>query len=360
MDTHELIIIGAGAMGSAATYHAAKAGLNPLLLEQFEVGHSNGSSHGGSRITRYANPDIEESRVIPATFRMWRELEQESGQRLLDITGSLFMGPDSTPFLVDTRAALQLNEYDYRDLSSQELATEYPQFNLPDDWVGLYQADAGRLNASSCVRAMVDQAIARGAQLKENTEVAQFVPDADCVMLALSNGEQFYTKRLIITAGPWASRVLNPLPNLDLDLRITRQQVAYYPLEQEELYRKENFPVYVFAAEPNLYGFPILEKPGHVKIALENENLTTNPDDPRAVMEDNAQALNEAVAKHFNGVVPEPASIETCLYTETPGRKFIVERHPDFANIAYGAGFSGRGFKFSIEIGRQLVELVEQ
>ena len=345
-------------MGSAAAYHASKAGLNPLVLEQFEVGHKNGSSHGGSRITRYANPDVEECSVIPSTFQMWRELEKESSERLLDVTGSLFMGPDDEPFLVDTRKALQANDFQYRHLDSNELATEFPQFTLPKHWVGLYQADAGRLDANRCVRALLKQALAHGARLRENCCVEQIIPSDESVMLILASGEQLSAKQIIITAGPWASQFLEPLLKTPPELRVTRQQVAYFPVQQSELYSPETCPVYIFAAEPNLYGFPILENPGHIKIALENETLITDPNNPREIMEENAEVLRAAVARHFNGVSPQPTNIETCLYTETHDRKFIVERHPDYAHIAFATGFSGRGFKFSIEIGRSLVELL--
>ncbi len=358
METHDLIIIGAGAMGSAAAYHAARASLKPLLLEQFEIGHKNGSSHGGSRITRYANTEAEECRAIPATFEMWRELEQESGQQLLDMTGSLFVGPTDEAFLVDSRSALKANDFEYRHLESNELASEYPQFNLPTNWVGLYQENAGRLNANACVQAMVNQALARGATLKENCAVAEIKPAIGGSTLLLANGEQLLAKRLIITAGPWAPGLLGPLLSETPEFKVTRQQVAYFPVDQEQLYRRDKFPIFVFAAKPNIYGFPILEMPGYVKIALENETLTTDPNSPREIMEDNIQDLCAAVARYFNGVSPEPVNIESCLYTETPGRKFVIERHPVFPNIAYGTGFSGRGFKFSIEVGHRLIAML--
>jgi sarcosine oxidase len=324
-NTHELIIIGAGAMGSAAAYHAARAGLNPLLLEQFEVGHKLGSSHGGSRITRYANPDVEECRVIPQTFEMWRQLEKESGEQLLEITGSLIVGPDDEDFLVSTRAALDANGFAYRHLQGQDIPAEFPQFALPDNWVGLYQADVGKLDADRCVRAMIDQALARGAHLRENCPVEQIIPAQAGVTVVLAGGERLAARRLIVTAGPWAGQFLEPLLEKPLDLRVTRQQVAYFPIEQPELYDPQICPVYIFAAEPNLYGFPVLEYPGHIKIALENESAITDPNHPREIMDDNAEALCAAVAKHFNGVVPEPVRIDSCLYTETPGRQFIVD-----------------------------------
>ncbi|MCB0128904.1 MAG: FAD-dependent oxidoreductase, partial [Caldilineaceae bacterium] len=111
-----IVIIGAGGMGTAAAYHLAKAGHAPLLLEQFTIGHTLGSSHGGSRITRYANPDFDDARVIPATYELWRTLEAETGETLLKLTGGLFLGPADEEFMVESIKALEANGYSYQPL----------------------------------------------------------------------------------------------------------------------------------------------------------------------------------------------------------------------------------------------------
>ena len=54
---YDTVVIGAGAMGSAAAWWLARRGREVLLVEQFDRGHTKGSSHGGSRIFRYAYAD---------------------------------------------------------------------------------------------------------------------------------------------------------------------------------------------------------------------------------------------------------------------------------------------------------------
>ena len=54
--TFDLIVVGAGIMGSASAYYAARGGASVLLLEQFRFLHRRGSSHGESRITRLTYP----------------------------------------------------------------------------------------------------------------------------------------------------------------------------------------------------------------------------------------------------------------------------------------------------------------
>lgn len=355
--TAEIVIIGAGGMGSAAAYHLAKEGRAPLLLEQFTVGHTLGSSHGGSRITRYANPDADDVRVVPATYDLWRTLEAESGATLLKLTGGLFLGPAAEPFMVDSRAALDRYGHAYQSLDAAALAAQFPQFQPPAGWVGFYQADSGILAASRCVETMARQAVVHGATLREQCKVIRVTPAGDGVEIALADGETIQAGQVIITAGPWAPQFLRTLVAWPVPLQVTRQQVAYFAVADPTRWDADNCPIYIFSAEPHIYGFPIWEKPGHIKVALEMLDSITDPDEPRVVEQANVAALSAIIGQHFTGVNPQPAQIDTCLYTETANRDFVIDRHPDHPQILLAAGFSGRGFKFTIGVGRLLADL---
>ena len=353
----DIVVIGAGGMGSAAAYHLAKDGRAPLLLEQFSLGHTLGSSHGGSRITRYANPDWDDARVIPATYELWRTLEAESGATLLKMTGGLFLGPATEPFMVDTQRALDAHCYPYRALNPAELARDFPQFELPAGWGGFYQADSGILAAGRCTETMARQAVAFGATLRERCKVQSVEPAGDGVTIHLVDGETIRANQVIITAGPWAPHFLRDLVAWPVPLQVTRQQVAYFAVDDPALYSADNCPIYIFTAEPHCYGFPIWEKPGHIKIALEMLGSTTDPEQPRVVDQENMTELSAVIERHFRGVNPTPAQIDTCLYTESGNRDFVIDRHPEHSQILLAAGFSGRGFKFTIGIGRLLADL---
>ncbi len=358
MTSYDVIVIGAGGMGSAAAYHLAKDGRRVLLLEQFQLGHTRGSSHGGSRITRYTNPDVDDARVMPATYELWRTLEAERAATLLKLTGGLFFAPADDPFMIASQHALNAFAYPYRLLSAAEQRAEFPQFRPPADWVALYQADSGILAASACVEALAKGAVAYGATFREATAVRAVTPQGAGVVVTTAAGETFAAQQAVIAAGPWASTFLRPLLAWPIPLQVTHQQVAYFQVDQPAAYAADRCPLYIFAAEPHCYGFPIWEKPGHIKVALELHNSTTDPDQPRPADTANIQALSAIIAEHFQGVDPTPRQVDTCLYTETPNRDFIVDRHPDYPQILIAAGFSGRGFKFTIGIGRLLADLV--
>src|SRR5690606_3708123 len=97
---YDSIVVGLGGMGSAATYHLARRGMRVLGLEQFDIGHAMGSSHGVTRIIRLAY--FEHPSYVPLlrrAYELWRELERGAGEQLLYITGGIDAGPpDGTCF----------------------------------------------------------------------------------------------------------------------------------------------------------------------------------------------------------------------------------------------------------------------
>src|SRR3954463_12734220 len=82
--SYDVIVLGAGGMGSAACFELARRGRRVLGLEQFALGHDRGSSHGHTRVIRTAY--YEHPAYVPLcrrAFTQWRELERRTGQCLL-------------------------------------------------------------------------------------------------------------------------------------------------------------------------------------------------------------------------------------------------------------------------------------
>lgn len=356
---YDVIVIGAGGVGSAAAYHCARDGYNVLLLEQFTVGHTRGSSHGGSRIIRYTHDKLDHADQMPATFDLWFELEQESGASLLTMTGGLYIAPETDPWLREALQVLQTLSFPHRVLRGGELQRAYPQFRLPSDWYGVEQQHSGILAASRCVAVMVSQAVRHGATVRELAPVAGIAPEQEGAVVRLESGETFSANRVIICAGPWANRFLGKIVEFPIPLRITPQQVAYFPVTDLTSFAQGRFPLFIVTHDPHFYGFPIHERPGTIKIALEHSVRTTDPDDPREIDQALLSQLCTLVGEYMRGVKSTPVHVEPCLYTETPTRDFIIDRHPDHPQIIFGAGFSGRGFKHTIAVGRLLADLAQ-
>ncbi len=355
-----VVVIGAGAIGAAATYALARRGERVLLLEQEQVGHPFGSSHGGSRIFRYTHPTSAEASLMPAMAALWRELEAESNEQLLDMCGGLFIARPGDPFLADATAVLDGLAMPYERLDAAAMAIRYPQFRLHDDEFALFQPRSGILAASRSVAAMVRCAQRAGAILRTGCRVQSITPHTAGVTLTINDhgvAQTISAERVVIAAGPWARRLLEPLLTTRLPLKVTHQQVAYYRAGDIERWSSRRAPIYIFSNEPHVYGFPIFERPGYVKVALELLDTEVDPNAPRSVRQPEIDALSATVAARLTGIDPTPVSVDLCLYTETPDRAFIIDRHPEHPNIVFAAGMSGRGFKFAIGLGQLLAHL---
>lgn len=369
--SYDVIVVGAGSAGAAAAYHLARDGRRALLLEQFAVGHIRGSSHGESRIIRHSYAEQDYVTLAPPAFAMWRELEAESGADLLTMTGSLDLGPPDHPQIAGRVRALSAAGVPFELLEGADL----PQFRIPAGWAALHQPGAGILHASRCVRAMADRAVARGVTLREHAQVLDVRPDGAGVAVRFAGpaGEELaYADHAVIAAGPWAGRFFRQL-GLPAPLVVSHQQVVYYPVERPELYDPARCPVYIIfgvgeaagsggaLGAPGFYGFPIAERPGYLKAALELDTPIADPDSPPQPPDPAALAeLNRLVGEMLVGVRPEPAEVVPCRYTSTPDGDFIIDRHPDHPQILLASPCSGHGFKFSITSGRLLADLAAQ
>src|SRR5207244_12496578 len=76
----KVAVIGGGVMGLATGWALKRRGHEPVIYEQFEIGHARGSSHGRSRIFRLAYAEDEYVRLAQEALGLWRELEAESGE----------------------------------------------------------------------------------------------------------------------------------------------------------------------------------------------------------------------------------------------------------------------------------------
>ncbi|MCH7823082.1 MAG: FAD-dependent oxidoreductase, partial [Proteobacteria bacterium] len=63
------------------------------------------------------------------------------------------------------------------------------------------------------------------------------------------------------------------------------------------------------------------------------------------------------LADSLPGVNPFPSKHSVCMYTVTPDRHFVVDHHPEYANVVMGVGFSGHGFKFTTVLGEAMADL---
>ncbi len=353
----DLIIIGCGGVGSSAAYYAAERGLRVLALERFEAVHARGSSHGDTRVIRQAyfeHPDYVP--LLKRAYDLWYQFEARVDRKLFYRTGLLEVGPDSGVLIRGVRQAAAEHQLPLEEIDRKEFKGRFPGFELPVDSVAIYESNAGFLLVEECIRNYIRQARHLGGDLRFNQHVRSWSVEGDgvCVHTGI---EKFHAARLIVAAGAWASDLLT---DLGLPLRVLRKHLHWYPVRAPEAYRLDlNAPTFFYeTAAGYYYGFPVRDDRG-LKVAQHNGGEFVH--DPLKVDRSVDVAEREQVDGFLRAHLPEVAIPATehavCMYTMSPDEHFIIDRHPQYPQIAFAAGLSGHGFKFASVLGESLVHL---
>ncbi len=352
---YDTIVIGAGGMGSATAYHLAKSGADVLVLEQFQRGHTFGSSHGETRIIRFFYDKPFYTELMKTAYAEWRDLEAVSGKRLLFITGSVSLGKSGNQYTTAVRQSLDAAGVASEWWDAKQLTERFSQFRVSNDMDILWQKDTGFLYASECVLTHLQLAEQHGTEIQEKTPVGRIDWQAD-VPTVYTEDNQFRGKKVVVTAGAWTTSLLK---ELNLPLTVTKQQVCYYiPTIAAERFLPNQFPVFTEITTDNefMYGIPFFHKKG-VKVARHGMGQTVSPNACNRTPDSD---YIERMDTYLSERIPELGNTvhaEVCLYTETPDEDFIIDAHPHCPNIFIAAGFSGHGFKFCSLVGRIMSEL---
>ena len=344
MNNIEVAVIGAGVVGAAAARHLAKSGHEVIVFEQFEAGHTRGSSGGTSRVFRFSYDDPHYVAMAMEALTIWRDLETEAAETLIVTTGGLDVGRDIGGHV----RALRENGAEFAVLDGPEVAARWPGVALGGDTGILFQPDAGTALADRALAALVGGATAAGCELKENTRVHEISVDGSAAVLS-TDGDTYRARAAIVAGGAWAGSLLAQV-DIDLPVEVTRETVAHFRFDDEY-----SVPVLVEWTDPPLYA---LASPGvGIKGGAHHSGPVVDPDEPGEVDTAIVDRIADWVARRYPNVDPEPVLAETCLYTNTEDERFILERH---GPIVVGSACSGHGFKFAPVTGRRLVDLAVQ
>ncbi|HZD65751.1 MAG TPA: N-methyl-L-tryptophan oxidase [Acidimicrobiales bacterium] len=356
----DVIVVGLGGMGAAATYHLARRGLAVLGLEQFGPAHDRGSSHGGSRVVRQAY--FEDPSYVPLARRaydLWAELEAAWGTPLMQLTGAVMVGSDASEVVAGTRRSAEEWGLAHEVLSADEVGRRVPTLAPGADAVAVWEPAGGFVRPEEAVRAHLGLAERHGARLAFGETVTGWRSDRSGVRVDTTAGRHD-AGRLVVCPGAWAPWLLGGL-NINL---VVERQVQYWlsPERGIEAFLPDRHPVFFWEDEAGgqLYGFPAHEGPrGGVKVAFYHGGAACTPGSvDRTVHQHEVDALTAFLRPRIPALGGTLLRTAVCMYTNTPDRHFVVGPHPGAPRVTVACGFSGHGFKFVPVIGEVIADLV--
>jgi sarcosine oxidase len=367
----DAIVLGLGAVGSAAVYQLARRRAKVLGLDQFKPPHEFGSTHGDSRITRIAcGEGVEYSNFAIRAHEIWRELEQETGSQLLTQNGLVVISGEGRRalqhekqnFFEVTVEAARAAGIDYRVLSGAEAAQEFPVFKFDDRDRVYHDTSSGFVRPEACISAQLQIAERDGAVLRYHEKILG-LEDGELITVRTQSGS-YQAKRVILALGPWLPSFL-PAPFAGR-LQVTRQVMYWFPIRADyphpENFTPERMPVFIWQlpAPQSVYGFPAIDGVATgLKIGTEQYDLSTDPDavDRTVSAEETREMFETYVAPYFSGVSGNATRAKVCLYTCAPGARFLIDRLGDRGNVVFASACSGHGFKHSAAVGELLAKM---
>ncbi len=360
--TYDVIVLGIGGMGSATVHELAKRGRKVLGLEQFNIAHELGSSHGVHRIIRLAY--AEDPRYVPLlrrAYERWREIENQTGERLLFITGGIDAGPEQGAIVQGSLRSCKEHALIHETLEANELRRRFPAFQFSKGMVAVYQPDAGFVLSERAIIAYVMAAQALGAEIHARERVRSWKIARGRVLIR-TDRDSYQARSLVITAGSWAAKLLPLLRKPRLAVP-ERQVVIWTQPRRPEYFRLGALPIFNMDAVEgrktnHYYGLPIYGYPGFKFGKYHHLEEEVDPDRlDRESHRNDENLLRAAIRKYVPDADGPTMALKTCLFTNSPDEHFVVDIHPDFPNVAIAAGFSGHGFKFASVMGEILADL---
>ena len=357
--THDVIVIGLGAMGSAVAYQLASRGARVLGIEAFTAGHELGSSGGLTRIIRLAY--FEHPSYVPmlrAAWELWPQIEAEAGDdQLIKVTGGLYVGRRGSYVLEGSLRSAREHGLAHELLDAAETRRRFPALAPDDDMETLHEPLAGILFAPECIRAHLKLAERHGAELRFEERVTAWEGNSAGLTVTTDKGA-YSADRIVLAAGAWLPKLA---PQLALPLTVERNVVFWFqPSSSPETFEADRLPVWIMELDDEhaFYGFPALPGQG-AKISRHHGGTVVDPDrvDRNATAQDELP-VREFIRRHMPNANGPRLDARACMYTNTPDYNFVLDFHPSDRRIVIASPCSGHGFKFSNVVGSIAADMV--
>lgn len=343
----DLIVVGCGSVGSAASYYATKAGLKVLAIDNGTPPHDHGSHHGETRLIRHAYAEGE--KYVPMVLRaqqLWYELETLSGEQIMHRCGVLIIAPENSEYIRSVKESANQHKLPLEALTPEDCMQRWPQINVPENYDCVFETNSGYLESEVAIRNYIRLAKEAGCLQLFNCRVRGVTRDGDLQKVATEHGN-YHGRKVLFSAGTWIKKLLPELP-----VTPTRKVFAWY--QADDRYHESNkFPGFLIEADDidMFYGFPannnVLKFGGHT-----TGQSINNPHErkPYGEIADDANSSVDVLRRFLPGI-GECIYGKSCTISLTSDDDFIIDTQPDEPNRLIIAGLSGHGFKFASVLG---------
>jgi len=347
--TYDVVVAGLGGFGSSAAFHAARRGLRVLGLDPRPGAHSEGASHGESRIVRRVY--FEGAAYVPLlmrTYELWDELRRPDGEPMLLRTGGLFIGAADSRVLAGSVATARRWDLDHEVLDASEVAGRFPAVRPTPGTLALHEPGAGVVSPEQAVTAHLSAAAGAGAELRHDEAVTGWVAGEDRVTVTTTRGS-YDAGSLVLAPGRWAAGLVD---GIGVPLVVEERVQHWFAPTAPADFTPGRLPVWLWEMPDgsSLYGMPSLGTDGSVKAAVHSSG--------KAPGTWSATEVAQALAPLLPGLGSRHVRSARCWYTLTPDEHFVIGAHPSSTRVLVACGFSGHGFKFTPVVGEVLTDLM--
>ncbi len=352
----DTVVIGAGVFGAWTAWHLSKAGQSVALVDAWGPGNTRSSSGGESRVIRTAyGPDLIYSEMAKASLLDWQALSQRQSRPIFHKTGVLWISSTQDKYIDSSLANLKKLQIPSQLLDRQQLLQRYPQINLEDIKVGLWEPSSGALLARRGVQAVVQEAIENGTQLSSDSATAPEYVNGK-VQIKLTSGNTLTAENAVYACGAWLAKVFPEI--IGSRILSTRQIVYFFGTKAGDTrFSPPTLPVWAdFNSGDVYYGIPDIESRGF-KIAHDAHGPEFDPDRREPLGSHRALEVNirTYLQRRFPDLADAPLlGVRFCQYENSSSGDYLIDRHPHINNVWLAGGGSGHGFKNGPAVGARV------
>lgn len=354
----KVIIVGGGIMGISSAWALRRAGAEVVLIEQGALPNPLGSSVDQHRLIRYPyGAQHGYTRMVRHAYHAWDRVWRDLKMKLYAETGTLVLSGQGDDWAAKCAAVLQDEEVEHLSFDAATVAGRYPMLDETGLQDAFYCPSGGVLFAEAILAALTTHLRDRGVKIATNQTVTAV--DAEAGTVTLGERGALQADRVLVTAGPWTSRLL---PGLAEVSRPSRQVVVYLQPPADLSAAWYSAPMLLEIGETK--GFyivpPRITRDGMrtgLKIGDHRFGATADPSSDREPTQSEiAGILDNARHRIANLDGYRVAQAKTCFYDVEAQERFQFRA---LGSRAYAfCGTSGHGFKFGPLVGELIGDVL--